>query len=310
MKTRFIPALFASLAMLTLFSVSHAQVSIVFDYSLDTGGFFSGANIGRRAYLDAAATALQSRLADTLDAVTPGGLNSWSAVFSNPSTGLSQTNVNVSVPANTLIIYAGARNLGGSTLGIGGFGGFGASGTPSWVNTVSTRGEAGAPGSEFGPWGGSIAFNDTASWFFDSDPSTVESFPGQNDFYSVAIHELGHVLGIGTAQSWDNLIVGGNFTGAVAMSLNGGPVPLTADGGHWGSGVTSTLPGTATPQEVALDPDLTTGTRKFFTDLDFGGLDDLGWDVIPVPEPQAYAVVAGLSLISFALGRRRLFRLA
>jgi len=89
------------------------------------------------------------------------------------------------------------------------------------------------------------------------------------------------------------------------MSLNGGPVPLTFDGGHWGSGITSTLPGTGTPQEVAMDPDLTTGTRKFFTDLDFGGLDDLGWDVTPVPEPQAYALVAGLGLLVFALCRRR-----
>jgi len=55
-----------------------------------------------------------------------------------------------------------------------------------------------------------------------------------------------------------------------------------------------------------MDPDLTVGTRKFFTDLDFGGMDDLGWDVTPVPEPQTYALVAGLGLLVFSLCRRRI----
>jgi hypothetical protein len=300
MKTRFIPLLVASLAALS--PVARAQVSITFDYSLDSSGFFG--NSAARAVLDSAASALQSRLADTLDAISPGGGNSWSANFANPATGTQTSVTDLNVPANTLIIYVGAHNLGGSTLGQGGFGGFSGGGSQAWIDTLSARGESGAPSSEFGPWGGSIAFNDTAAWYFDSNPSTVESFSG-NDFYSVALHELGHVLGIGTAQSWDNLITGGNFTGAVSMSLNGGPVPLTVDGGHWANGLTSTLPGTATGQEPAMDPDLTVGTRKFFTDLDFGGLDDLGWDVTPVPEPQTYALVAGLGLLVFALCRRR-----
>jgi hypothetical protein len=106
---------------------------------------------------------LQTRLADTLDAITPGGGNSWSANFSNPSTGTSASVANLNVPANTLIIYVGAHDLGLSTLGLGGVGGFSASGSAGWGNTVSTRGEAGAPGSEFGPWGGSIAFSDTCA---------------------------------------------------------------------------------------------------------------------------------------------------
>jgi hypothetical protein len=311
MKTRFIPALCVSLTAL-ISPVSHAQVSIVFDYSLDTSGFFSGGNIGRRAVLDSAATALQSRLADTLDAITPGGGNTWSANFSNPSTGTSASTANLVVPANTLIIYVGATNLGLSTLGVGGFGGYSLSGSTAWADTIVGRGEPGidrtqpnTTWTDHAPWGGSVSFNNTATWYFDSDPSTVESFPGQNDFYSVALHELGHVLGIGTAPSWDNLIAGGNFTGSVSMSLNGGPVPLTGDGGHWVTGLSSTLPGTSTTQEPAMDPDLTTGTRKFFTNLDFGGLDDLGWDVVPVPEPQACALVAGLGLLVFALCRRR-----
>lgn len=306
MKTRLLLALIGLLTTLISITPSHAQISILFDYSFDTFEFFSGANIGRRTYLEAAASALQSRLGDTLDSIIPGGDNSWSASFSNPSDGSAQQVANPSIAANTLVIYAGGRNLSGGVLGIGGPGGFSASGTLAWLDTVSTRGETGAPDSDFGPWGGSITFDTDAAWHFDSDPSTIESFTGFNDFYSVALHELGHVLGTGTATSWNNLISGGLFNGPVSVSLNNGnPVPVTNDNGHWASDTPSTLPGTATSQETAMDPELTEGTRKYFTDLDFGGLDDLGWDVVPVPEPAQYALIAGLGLLGFAAYRRR-----
>jgi MYXO-CTERM domain-containing protein len=37
--------------------------------------------------------------------------------------------------------------------------------------------------------------------------------------------------------------------------------------------------GTNTPQEAALDPEITNGTRKEFTSLDGAGLTDIGWSV-------------------------------
>ncbi|HKS36717.1 MAG TPA: matrixin family metalloprotease [Verrucomicrobiae bacterium] len=295
--------------LVLLFALSsitaQAQVTFQFDYSLDANNFFSGPNIGRRTSLEAAATALQSRLADNLSGISPSGGNSWTAVFANPATGTQENVSNPTIAPNILLIYAGGRDLGTTTLGVGGFGGFGASGTQAWLDTVSQRGQSGAPLTEFGPWGGAVTFDIDAAWYFDADPSTVEAFPGQNDFHSVALHELGHMLGIGTAASWTNLVNGANqFTGSESVSLNGGPVPLESNRGHWLNGTTSTLPGTATQQEVALDPSLTVGTRKNFTDLDFAGLNDLGWTVIPIPEPRL-ATLFGLGLLAILIGRRR-----
>ena len=54
-----------------------------------------------------------------------------------------------------------------------------------------------------------------------------------------------------------------------------------------------------------MDPDITTGSRKFFTDLDYTGLTDIGWQVTAVPEPIEYAMVTGLGLLLFGLYRRQ-----
>jgi hypothetical protein len=45
----------------------------------------------------------------------------------------------------------------------------------------------------------------------------------------------------------------------------------------------STVYGTATPQEAAMDPDVLNGTRKFFTNLDGAALKDIGWELIAPP---------------------------
>jgi hypothetical protein len=55
-----------------------------------------------------------------------------------------------------------------------------------------------------------------------------------------------------------------------------------------------------------MDPDITPGTRKYFTDLDYAGMTAIGWSVVtPVPETSvSLNLLAGGLLLAFA-GRRK-----
>ncbi len=273
-------------------------LTITFDYTYDTAGFFSGANAGRRDLLNAAAAAYTTRLGDSLSAIAPAGGNAWTATFANPSSAspgtLSLTNL--SIASDTIVIYVGAVDLGAGALSRSSAGGSTASGSSAWINTVSARGQTGALAgtpTDFGPWGGSITFSSTASWYFDPNPATTEPFPNQADFYSIASHEIGHVLGLGTAGSWFAHVSGGNFTGANAVAANGGPVPLSASNDHFAHGTLSTALGSGATQGVMLDSVATLGARTALTALDLAALQDVGWAVVPEVRTLAWAAVLG-----------------
>lgn len=284
-------------------------VSFELDYTYDIGGFFTAE---KRSLMSLVAGLYEARLEDSLDAVTPGGSDHWTLQFYSPADGSLAQVIDPTLAADTVRIYLGARNLGGSTLGVGGFGGIASgSGSGAFVTSASTRGQAGVgSNTDFGPWGGSITFNSTSTWHVDADPASLESFAGQNDFYSVALHEMGHLLGIGTADSFAHHVNGSHeFTGPNAVASNGGNVPLTNADDHWADGTTSTVAGTATPQEAAMDPTITVGTRKHLTDLDWAALEDIGWQVTPVPEPSTVMLLllggAGLLRLHQAAGKSR-----
>ena len=293
----------AALPLALGLSAPASAIVINFDYSYDSG-FFSDPS--RKSVLEAAGGFFESILLDDLTAITSGGGNNFSARFTSPEDGNLVTLDNFSVAADTLTIFVGGRSLGGSTLGFGGPGGYSVSGSTDFVNNALSRGETGdtqgSAATEFAPWGGSITFDSDASWYFDSDPSTLEPFSG-NDFFSVALHELGHVLGIGTADSWDAQVNSTDLTfgGASATALWGGAVPLE-NPGHWQEGLTGLVAGSG--QEAAMDPTLTVGSRKLFTDLDRAALDDIGWDVKPVPLPGAFWLF-GSGLVALAGLNRR-----
>jgi len=257
-----------------------ADVTITIDYTYDTSGFFNPTtHPERRAAMEAAAATL-GRFADGLQAITPSGANTWTATFWNPDGSDSSKSVaNPVVQANTIVVYVGAGALGADLLGLGATGAFSANGTQGWLNTVQARGQAGAlvpQPTDFGPWGGSIAFNadPAGGWYFGLAARGIG--PGRNDFYSVATHELAHVLGFGTADSWTTGIAGLAFAGAASVAANGGAaVPLDDTLSHWADGTWSTVYGRG--QEAAMTPYLTAGTRKRLTSLDWAGLADVGW---------------------------------
>ncbi|MCB1887676.1 MAG: matrixin family metalloprotease [Rhodocyclaceae bacterium] len=278
-------------------SLSAQAITIEFDYSFDDGA--TRLSSAQRNVLDYVAAEFGSRLTDTLDSETYGLLN-----FFDPAgpggAGIQLTNQTIA--ADTLRVYVGASQLGGSTVGLGGPGG----------GSIRSRGETGVGSTDFAPWGGAISFDVDTNWYVDNDPTTREAFSGF-DFYSVATHELGHVLGFGTAGSWFSQVSGSGFVGDAAVATYSaeqgspqGSVPLAGGLSHWSNGLTSFVGGVR--QEVALDGTIGFGVRKDFTDLDWAALADIGWEVSPVsavPENDAYALMlAGLGLLAMVSRRR------
>jgi len=281
-----------------LLAVSGAAqaITIEFDYTYDSGNFFSASH---RDIMAAVAQDVGARITDSLAAITSSGPNSYLAGIELLNAGAADTGP-ISVAADTLRVYVGANALGGTTLGQGGTS-YKAQGTSDFIDLVSTRGQ-GAPASEnFTPTTGEIVFDSDTDWYLDNDVTTVEAFSGF-DFYSVVVHELGHVLGIGTSTAWNSDVSGSSFIGANAVAAYGGPVPL-ADAGHVDKSILSSFMGSL--QEPSLTPSIAAGQRKYLTDLDWALLADVGWQVSAVPEAQTWAMMlAGLGLLGWRARRR------
>ncbi|MDG2123056.1 MAG: hypothetical protein P8J87_05120 [Verrucomicrobiales bacterium] len=311
---RTIPAI---AALLLPFSLAPA-ITIELDYSLDTNGFFDQQE--RRDALEAATDFYAGVISDSLAEIKPFGANSWELRFNHPGTGDPTTVVNPTLPADTIRIYVGGYEITGDTVGIGGPGGWGASAVDaSWFDTIEKRGtpDGGtADGTDFTPWGGTLAFDTSVSWNFSLTSPSVT----QTNFISIALHELGHVLGIGTSAAWQNLINFDNatFDGPQTMARYGQGVPVSGNTSHflddnhcsnaspggfdpdnWRNVLSDTLAMFGTPagitQIVIMDPsNCGVGAYlKVLTEVDLAALDDIGWDVTyPPSEPAPIPVLA------------------
>jgi len=215
------------------------------------------------------------------------------------------------------------RPISGTTLGVGGPGGAGYSGSTSYFDPADrdtaildgaaqssanmSRGGgptmltingtfSGVPISlDYGATLGKVSFdNDTdnngsadsagqlaASWHFDHTTSVAA---GKDDFYSVALHEILHALGYGTAQSWDDQVSGTNWLGTNVNAITSGTGLVDPGQGHLAANTMSTSWVDGAAQEVAMDPNILEGTRKHLTLLDIAVLQDIGWDV-SIPNP-------------------------
>jgi hypothetical protein len=312
-----LPGRWLILGLLVSLSIAplRAQLTFTFDYSLDSGNFFSGDNVGRRQYLEAVGTYVsQYFTSTTLSAITPGGGNSWNVIANNPANPSATVSLgNLSVPANTVVVYAGGTALGGSVLAQAGPAGYSASGDSTWVNQTVEKRDL-SLGAYARTAVGSLAFNSSTAWFFDPTPQANATFTGQYDFFSVAAHELLHVLGFGITQTgwgWKaklDIEEPQYFVGSKVFEVNPNGVLLNAaNGDHWVAGTLSFSMRDGTSQETLMDPDIAAGVRKYLTSLDLRAMQDIGYvtNFTAVPEPSTYALGAGVVSLVWAWRRRR-----
>ncbi len=270
------------------------------DAATDLGpGFFD--TPAKVQALQDAGKAVSGLLGDSLAAIAPdpAGGDSWAAQYVNPSSGGTTQRANLAVPADVLVVYVGGRAGPASEGGVA-FAAPGSAvlvtGSDAFRDLVNARGQLGglptaSRPTDFGPWGGSVSFDSHTDWYFGTDPAGAA--PGQVDFRTTAMHELGHVLGYGTSNSWFTSLTqyatdaNWYFTGAASVKAYGGnAVPAEAadlGGAHWARGVRSPQDGNA---PALMNGDPADQFPRAFTVLDRAGLRDIGWEVaLPDSKP-------------------------
>lgn len=331
-----------------LFACAHpatADFTVVVDYTYDTLGFFTDPS--RQVAMQAAADRWSNIISSTLLAVSPSGTGSgtpagWRIGFTHPGTGASfqvstaagtgsdpligagAANVYgfAGLTANNWILYAGGRALGGPA-GVGG--------TGTGTNFTTTFDDLSGPMhrglisntptntvNDIPVWGGSISFDTATAWHFD--PTTAAPLASV-DFYSIALHEIAHALGLSVGfNQWTNFQTGATFTGPNAVGAfnadNGTTVTalnlVSSTNRHWEDNTMDSrifqfgnpnyvgTVGAGNLQDLLEEPvaNFTLTVRRFeATNVDVGGLQDLGFQV--VPEPGSF-ILAGISAAGMA----------
>ena len=232
---------------------------IKLDFSYDTSGYFN--DTGRRAPLAKAAELWSEIIQDDFAEIPTGS----SFSIRHPSKPDENLIVTLDEPIDDLLIYVGARNFSGNTLGIGGPSGYSLEGDV-YSARISDDFRGLGPPSDYEPWAGVLTFDSEVTWNFGLDePSSDES-----DLLTVALHEIAHVLGVGTASTFFDLSSDEKFQGLNTKKLNGGiSLPLHEDGAHVEDGYNGDL--------ILMDPTSTTGTRSSISEFDKAILADLGY---------------------------------
>jgi hypothetical protein len=164
----------------------------------------------------------------------------------------------------------------------------------------------------FGASDGAVSFNSGFAFDFNSADGVA---PGTMDFETVAVHEIGHVLGFTSVVDW----LDAGYTGPIALStldlFRFAPADTPADAAQFRTAIRNVVPGgvmlfsdTSTVAQFAtgaalgdgrqashwkdgspalgvMDPTLAYGELSPISALDLRALDLIGWNVAPTPVP-------------------------
>lgn len=311
--------------LLVLLPASHTPaINIVVDYRYDTNGFFDSqlkkdvlqavadrySRIITTSLLDVTLT--DGQLDPRIGFTHPGTGESWdvSPAAAAESDALAETDEAEeyrgpwALGADDWILYAGGRSMAAA----------GSGGTGSGLNfpdvfadgaSVLNRGfRASGSVSRLPVWGGAVSFDNDPDRLWHFDLETTSPF-GYSDFYTVALHEVGHALGLNTGwEDWTQWSSGGMFSGPAAVDAynadNGTSVAElneeSALNHHWKDGAYDSLifaaagpvaPGTVgldEPQDLLMEPVANyvfPSLRRFeLTNVDVAALQDVGWSVL------------------------------
>lgn len=315
---------------------SAGAVTIVFDYSYDSNGFFTPE---RRVLLERVAAEFTSRMTSTtwarVDPTNTGGHYELAVI--NPGTlGVSWV-TNAIIPTNQITVRVGAIDFTKSPIPMmTNSDGTGAAQLLSIQNVSGAMTNVLTNPALFRPVDASITFDlqgiqgfsatITRQWYFptnadlnldDRNPANPHYY-NYDDFYSTAVHELGHVLGIHNpgqfpafmasdpnfCAAWMSKVQsdgqgGYVFTGAHAKQYyynhTGSNIPMDPDTlCHWADGVRSTPSNNWT----SVTHEDHQPFRVPFSELEFGALQDLGYAITPVPKATFTSLTVSNSILT------------
>ncbi|MGB3406008.1 MAG: hypothetical protein WBA67_00800 [Jannaschia sp.] len=235
--------------------------SIAFDYRFDSTGFFNDPQ--RRSALEHAAAIWEAILLDEFENIRVGTRLS----VDDPSLSGVVREVVLTEEIDDLLIFVGAEALGGNTLAFGGYEGGGPVGDALHLRIAENfRGQG--PATDFEPYVGTISYRIDGNFSYD----IAGPVSGLTDFITVTLHEIGHVLGLGTAPIFDAIGLGGLFDGVNALVVSAGAgIPLESNLSHVAEGFGD--------DDVLMDPIITRGARLLPTTFDKALLADIGYRI-------------------------------
>lgn len=239
-----------------VFDAGDVPLPITFDYRFDDTRFFDVP--GRKEALEAAGKAWSDGLRGDFPPVPAGVVLLIQQAPTDPV-----NEVVLTAPSSGVLIFVSAQDFAGTVVGAGGPRSS-ARAEAAILATLSARSD----GFPYRPWAGVVVFDSGSDFHVDATGALPVPL-GQIDFFSVAAHEIGHVLGFSaTTPAFSAQIVGGTFVGAEVQRVFGAPVPLSPDLSHF-------APGNA--QRPLMESVADLGRRYVVTALDRAVLLDLGY---------------------------------
>lgn len=240
------------------------RFKIQLDYRYDKAGFFT--DPVRKKALEGACNIWGRLLASGFENVPAG---TFIRVRDPEKPTEPALNLTTDVEIDDLLLFVGSAELGTGQTGI-------SSPTAGLSGitdaTLASKLQKRFDGEPFQPWTAWVAFDRSTNFHFDPEPEANAPVPsGKVDFVSVALHEIGHSLGFGTADAFKGKISNGTFTGARAQAVYGGAVPLTPDLGHVPNATMSD------GRRLLMDQSDAPGVRYTPTTLDRAIFEDLGY---------------------------------